>query len=83
MFAVAIGATDASSPSSATEVLQGALDGVKDVIGRAKGVARRASTVLATMHEGAFPEKEVSAMLDALAESFETNGAFVRQFSQD
>ena len=35
------------------------------------------------MYEGVFPEKEVTATHDALDESFDTNGAFVRQFSQD
>ena len=59
------------------------MDGVKDVVDHVKGVAQRALTVLAAMHEGAFQEKEVSATLDALAESFDTDGAFVRQFSQD
>ena len=58
------------------------MDGVRDVIGRAKGVSQRVLTVLAAMHEGAFPEKEVPATLDALAESFDTDDTFVWQFSQ-
>ena len=48
-----------------------------------KSAVKKASGVLTMMHEGAFPDRDVSKDFDALAGSFDAEGDFLRDFARD
>ena len=72
-----------SADSGSSDMLQGAVKAVEDVVELAKTATEKASSSLVTLHEGVFPEKEVPKNLEELEGSFDAEGGFLGDFACD
>ena len=72
-----------SADSGSSNVLQGAVEAVEDVVELAKVTTEKASSALVTLHEGVFSEKEAPKDLEELVGSFDAKGGFLADFARD
>ena len=72
-----------SANSDSSNMLHSSAKAMEDVVELAKTAIEKASSALGTLHEGFFSDKEMPMELEALADSFDSDGGFLADFARD